>query len=476
MNTTKLPGFYHSLVCFGGIILLVSVGILIYQVNMHTLLLLCIVWASCNAYLLGCEFKTIKLAMNSGIGKGLNAIYIFILIGVVIASYIESGTIAATVYYALDMIHPTIFLPAGLLLCSFMSLATGTAWGTVGTVGVILMGIGSVLNIPLPLVAGMIISGASFGDKMSPVSDTTNLAAASAETDLYKHIQAMLYTTVPTYILCLIIFTVIGLQFSGHALPTSDIAAFKNGLSAEFVISPWALTPLLVLFVLSIRKIPAEPTMIASVITAVVLAVIMQDRSLIDIMASLQDGYKIETGQENIDVLLNRGGIQSMMWTLSLSLFALALGGILDVFGFLAVLLNGILIRIKTAATLVMTTIFACILGNVTMGEGYLSIVMGCQLFKKKYRDQGLENHMLSRVVEEGATLSVGLVPWSTSGAFYFAALGVPTLAYAPYAFLNYLNPIISIVLAYLGFGIFRRKAVSPDETIPNQPAAISEN
>lgn len=463
MTTHKLPSFAQSLICFCGIILTVSIGLLAFDINMHSLLLICIIWAFGHTVFLGFDFQTIKKAMNGGIEKGLGAIYIFILIGIVIAAFIESGTIASTVYYSLNLIHPAVFLPAGLLLCSFMSLATGTAWGTVGTVGVILIGIGAVLGIPLPIVAGMVISGASFGDKMSPVSDTTNLAAMCAETDLYKHIRSMSYTTLPTYIICLILFTFIGLQYTDGALPAEDILAFQEGLEEIFRIDLWGFLPLLVLLVLSIRKVPAEPAMIASVIAAVILATIQQDRSFLDIMASLQDGYKINTGQENIDILLNRGGLQSMMWTLSLSLLALALGGILDTFGYLKVLLKGILQRIERTATLMATTIGACILGNLSMGEGYLSIIMGCQLFKDKYKEHRLKKYMLSRCVEEGATLSTGVIPWTTSGAFYFAALGVPVLSFAPWSFMNYLNPLLSIILAFIGFGIFREQDVVAD-------------
>ena len=214
MEKTHQPGFLHSLASFGGVIFTVIVGMLWFQISLHSLLLVAVVWISLNAVAIGLNYDEIKSSMIEGIKKGLGAIFIFFLIGILVAALIESGTIGGLIFYGLKLLHPTFFLPAGLLLCSFMSIATGTAWGTIATIGVVLMGIGAALGIPLPLVAGMIVSGASFGDKMSPVSDTTNLAAMSAGTDLYSHINSMLYTTVPTYIISIFLFAGLGLYYA----------------------------------------------------------------------------------------------------------------------------------------------------------------------------------------------------------------------------------------------------------------------
>jgi NhaC family Na+:H+ antiporter len=444
-------------ICFGGVIVIVIAGLLWLEISLHSLLLIAIVWVAVHSTTLGFSFQAIKTAMISGIQKGLGAIFIFFLIGVLIAAFIESGTIGGLIYYGVDLLHPTIFLPAGLVLCSFMSLATGTAWGTIGTIGVVLMGLGGALGIPLPLVAGMVVSGASFGDKMSPVSDTTNLAAMSADTDLYSHIYSMLYTTVPTYIICLIIFTVIGLSYSGQTASVQELLDLKQHLAIEFAIGPLTLLPLVVLFILSIKRAPAEISMLGSVATAVVLAVAMQDRSVAEVLNSLHSGYAADTGHERLDVLLTRGGIQSMMWTMSLALLALSLGGILDRAGFVRVLLSGLLRRIKRTASLMTTTIGAGVVANMSMGEAYLSIIFGGQIFKDAYAEDNLENHMLSRCLEEGATLTTSLIPWTTSGAFITGVLAMSPLEFAPWAFFNYINPLLSIALAYMGFGIFRR-------------------
>ncbi len=457
MRDPQEPGFLQSVICFGGVIVIVIAGLLWLEISLHSLLLIAIVWVAVHSAILGFGFQAIKTAMISGIQKGLGAIFIFFLIGVLIAAFIESGTIGGLIYYGVDLLHPMIFLPAGLVLCSFMSLATGTAWGTIGTIGVVLMGLGEALGIPLPLVAGMVVSGASFGDKMSPVSDTTNLAAMSADTDLYSHIYSMLYTTVPTYIICLIIFTVVGLSYSGQTASVQELLNLKQHLAIEFAIGPLTLLPLIVLFVLSLKRTPAEISMLGSVATAVVLAVAMQDRSVSEVLNSLHSGYVADTGLERLDVLLTRGGIQSMMWTMSLALLALSLGGILDRAGFVRVLLSGLLKRIQRTASLMATTIGAGVVANMSMGEAYLSIIFGGQIFKDAYEEDNLENHMLSRCLEEGATLTTSLIPWTTSGAFITGVLAMSPLEFAPWAFFNYINPLLSIALAYMGFGIFRK-------------------
>ena len=458
MKNPREPGFLQSLACFGGVILIVILGLFWLEINLHVLLVIGLIWVAGHASYLGFQFTLIKSAMSAGIGKGLGAIYIFILIGVLIAALIEGGTVGGLIYYGVDLLHPAIFLPAGLILCSLMSLAMGTAWGTIGTIGVVLMGLGNALGIPLPLVAGMVVSGASFGDKMSPVSDTTNLAAMSAETDLYAHIRSMLYTTVPAYIIALFLFTVVGLEYADQALSVQQLNELKEHLAIEFFIGPVTLLPLMVLFVLGIRRVPAEPSMLASIATAIALALTTQGRGITEVLNSLQEGYTSNTGLEQLDVLLTRGGIQSMMWTLSLALIALSLGGLLDRSGFVRVLLQGLLSRIKRSATLVAATIGSGVIANMSMGEGYLSIIFGGQIFKDSYEADGLERHMLSRCLEEGATLSTSLIPWTTSGAFCMGALGISPFTFAPWAFFNYINPLLSILLAYMGFGIFRKK------------------
>ncbi|WP_438463103.1 Na+/H+ antiporter NhaC [Marinomonas sp. PE14-40] len=458
-NQLQSPSFRQSFLTFGAIICVIGVGLFYLKASLHSLMLICLLIAGISALKLSQDgFKSIRNAMNSGIQGALSAIYIFILIGVLIAAFIQSGTVAALIYYGLEIISPALFLPAGLILCSFMSVATGTSWGTVGTAGVVLMGIGEAMGIPLPLVAGVVVSGACFGDKMSPVSDTTNLAAMSSGTDLYTHIKGMLYTTGPAYLVCLVVFSFMGMSYAEHGLPASELHAMLTGIESTYSINLICLLPFVVMLVMSLKKISAEVAMMSAAVVAVLIAILMQGAQFTTVLNSLFSGGSFETGISTLDKLFSRGGISSMMWTLSLALMALALGGILNQFGFLRVLISSILSRVKRAASLVTTTILACFLGNMSMGEAYMSIILGGQLFGDAYDKHNLDRSLMSRSLEEGATLTTALIPWTTGGAFFASTLGVSVLDYAPYALLNWFNPLLSILLAYLGIALFRAK------------------
>lgn len=453
----RAPSFLHAAFCFAGVLLLISLGLFVFQVNLHVLIFLTLIWSGLHASGLGYSFAAIRCMMDDGIVKALPAIYIFLLIGMVIASFMQSGTIASLLYYGLDWLNPGIFLAAGLILCSLMSVATGTSWGTAGTIGIVLIGIGDAMGIPLPLVAGMIISGATFGDKLSPISDTTNLAAMSAGTNLYRHIGSMLYTTIPTFTIVLVIFSVWGMQYRGNALPANHIDEIRAVLSDAYRLDLWVtLLPLLLMFGLSVKRYAAEISMSCSVLLAMLIAIVYQGKDGVDVVNALWLNSPGTTGIESIDHLLGRGGVYSMAWTLLLSIMALALGGIMHHAGFLRVLLTHIIARIQRIGTLIAATIASGLIGNMAMGESYISIILNCQLFKEAYREKALDRAVLSRSVEEGSTLTTGLIPWTTAGTFYAATLGVPTLDYAMYALLNLLNPLVSIGMAALGIGLLR--------------------
>jgi len=451
------PSFLHAAACFLGVFLMISIGLFVYEVSVHAVIFLALIWVGVNAAQLGYAFIEIRDMMNRGISNALPAIYIFLLIGMVIASFMQSGTVPSLIYYGLDLLNPAIFLAAGLVLCSLMSVATGTSWGTVGTVGVVLIGIGETMGIPLPIIAGMIVSGATFGDKLSPISDTTNLAAMSAGTNLYRHIHVMLYTTVPTFLIVLVILIFLGLQYAENPLPSDNIDEIKAALIDAYQLNLFiTLLPILLMFGLSMKRYSPEISMSSSILLAMVIAVFYQGKEVNDVINALWQNTPGETGVESIDALLGRGGIYSMAWTLLLSIMALALGGILHYAGFLRVLLAHVVAGIKRISVLIAITILSGFFSNIAMGEAYISIILNCQLFKDSYQQRGLDKAVLSRSVEEGSTMTTGLIPWTTAGAFYAATLGVATLEYAPYAFLNLLNPIISIVMAMLGVGLLR--------------------
>ena len=462
MEKNHEPTFSHAALTFAAIVAIIGIGLFVLDVSLHSLMLICLIVASLSALkLTGGQFKAIRDGMNSGISRAFGAIYIFILIGVLIAAFIQAGTVSALIYYGLNIISPAVFLPAGLILCALMSIATGTSWGTVGTAGVVLIGIGAAMDIPLPVVAGMIVSGASFGDKMSPVSDTTNLAAMSSGTNLYAHIRSMMYTTGPTFLIVLVILTVLSQNYADNLLPVEKLNTLTGALNESYVINAFCLLPFVVMIVLSFAKVSAEPAMMAAAVVAVLLAVLMQGQDVTTVLNALHSGGEGKTGVETLDDLLGRGGIVSMMWTLSLALMALALGGILHTFGFLRVLIATLLKRVKSTFSLVTTTILSCLGGNMTMGEAYMSIILGGQLFGGAYDKKGIDRSVMSRSLEEGATLTATLIPWTTGGAFFATTLGVSVIDYAPWALLNWMNPLIAMLFALFGIAIFRSKKAS---------------
>lgn len=450
------PGLQASVICCVGVLVIIMASVFVLQIELHLALALALIWSAFNAAFQGYRFKDTKALMNDGVNTAISAIYIFMLIGIVIAALIESGTIGGIIVYALGVVDPRWFLPASMLLCTFMSLATGTSWGTVATAGVVLVGLGTIMGLPAPVVAGSAISGALFGDKMSPLSDTTILAATSAETEIDRHIRAMSFTTVPAYLIALIIFAVLSVKYAGSALSLEEVTSLKVALEAQFSVQLIIFLPLVVIMAMSIRRVAAEPSMMAGTVIAVIIAVTIQDREFGQVLNSLQNGFTSNTGVESVDSLLSRGGLQSMMWTLSLALIALALGGILNGVGFLRVLMRALIRQIRTTTQLVTSTIATCIVANMSMGENYLSVIFGTQIYKETYKERDLKPAMLSRCVEEGATLSAGLIPWTTTGAFFSASLGVPTVQYAPWVLLTSLNIFLSIGLTAMNKGVLR--------------------
>lgn len=457
-NGKKNIDFKESLLLFLSIIMVLILGVGYFKVDLHIVLLISLFITIWYTLFKGYTWKYIRYGMSSSITRAYDAMLIFILIGSTIGVWMLSGTIPSLIYYGLNILSPQIFLPAGLIICSLTSLATGTSWGTVSTVGIAIIGIGDSLGIPSALTAGMIVSGAFFGDKISPMSDTTNLASASTDTNLYDHIGSMLYTTVPAYILAMIIYTVIGLKYGSNTIDYSQIKLIQETLESSFNISLMTLIPMVVVIVLSILKKPAVLSMGIGVLFGILSCILLQDNTIAESLMSINNGYTIPTGVEIVDKLILRGGIQSMMSTFSLAFIALSLGGVLDEIGYLKVLVEKLLIKIKSVGSLVLLTISSCILSNAIMGEAYLSLIINANLYKDAYKEKNLRSCMLSRTLEEGATLTTGLIPWTTAGAFISATLGISSFEYAPFAFLNILNPILSISFAYLGIFVLKKE------------------
>lgn len=399
----------------------------------------------------GQSWKDLEDGMVETIGMSLQAILILAIIGMVIGTWILAGVVPTMIYYGLKIISPGIFLAATCLICAIVSLATGSSWTTAGTVGIALIGVGQGLNIPLPMVAGAIISGAYFGDKMSPLSDTTNLAPAMAGANLFDHIRHMIFTTGPSLIISLIIYAILGMKYAGNQLDAGNINEMLETMAANFSISPLLLIPPILVIVMVVMKVPAIPGLIGGSVLGGIFAAIFQGAGMTDIIGAAHYGFSADTGVAAVDDLLSRGGLDSMMWTISLILVAMCFGGIMEKSGMLSALAAKILTFAKGTGSLVTATIFTCIFTNLVAGDQYLSIVVPGRMYKPMYDELGLHPKNLSRVLEDSGTLTSPLIPWNTCGAFMMTTLGVHPFAYLPYAFLNLINPLISIFYGFTG-------------------------
>ena len=454
----RQPKVYHALIVFGVLIAIMSVGIIVYGSNVHVPMFCGVIAAALMALWLGFKWETIEKAMMDGIYNALQAAIILMIVGVLIGVWIVSGVVPAMIYYGLKLLSPSIFLVAAVLICSVTSLATGTSWGTMGTMGLALMGIAIGLDIPAPMAAGAIISGAYFGDKMSPLSDTTNLAPAMAGTDVMTHVKFMLLPTGIAYGLTLIIFGILGGIYvhSGNAADMSAVSDMSSALASEFCLSPVLLLPPLIVILAVAFKIPAIPGITLGIIAGALLGPVFQgaDCGLGVLLEAGMSGYVSDTGIEAIDSLLTTGGIENMLSSVSLTLIAMMFGGIMEKTGQLEVVVNRIIALAKSPAALVGTTELTCVLSNATMPEQYISIVVPGRMYAEAYREQGLHPKTLSNALESSGTVTSALIPWNTCGVFIFATLGISTVSYLPFAFFNWLMPVITFALACAGLTV----------------------
>jgi NhaC family Na+:H+ antiporter len=433
------------------LVLALFVTIVLLKQSAHIPLVMATAVAAAVAVALRYPWKQIQEGMVQGINLAMGAILILMVVGTMIGTWISGGIVPAMIFYGLKVLSPGIFLAATMLICSVVSLGTGSSWSTAGTVGVALIGVGQGLGIPAPVVAGAIISGAYFGDKMSPLSDTTNLAPAVAGTDLFSHIRHMIYTVAPAYIIALGIYSFMGAKFAGGALDKQNIDLMLSTMQSHFFIHPLLLLPPIFVIVMVILKIPPLPSLLGGTVLGGIFAMLTQSRSLGEVIAAAHLGHISETGVAMVDELLTRGGLMNMMETVALIICALSFGGIMERTGMLKVLAGSLLRYVKRTGTLVMTTVFSCIGMNVIAADQYIAIVVPGRMFKSAFDAKKLHPKNLSRVLENSGTMTSPLIPWNSCGAFMGATLGVNPLLYLPYAFLNLMVPVVSIFYGYTG-------------------------
>jgi NhaC family Na+:H+ antiporter len=427
--------------------------------------------ASLAGLSLGHPWRTIEKGVVHGISLAMGAILILLVVGALIGSWILAGIVPTMIYYGLQILAPAIFFPSACLLCSLVSIATGSSWTTAGTVGVALIGIAAAQDLNLGLAAGAVISGAYFGDKMSPLSDTTNLAPAMAGTELFTHIRHMTWTTVPSVVIALVLFTVVGLNATAPQ-DTAAVDTILASLSDSFSIGLHLLLPLALVLYLVARKVPAYPSLLIGALVGCLFAVLFQRDAVLAYAGadglptavalikgawmSLFDGYVLESGNPALDDLLSRGGMASMLLTVWLIVSAMMFGAVMETTGMLQRIAEAILGAVRGTGSLIAATLGTAIGMNIIASDQYIAIVLPGRMFRAEYARRGLAPQNLSRTLEDAGTLTSPLVPWNTCGAFMAQTLGVATATYLPFTFFNLINPFVALIYGFVGFKILK--------------------
>ena len=414
-------------------------------------------------------YKNFEEEITQSIGYAVPALIILLMVGSLISLWIASGIVPSMIYYGLKIIDPSLFLPSSCLLCALVSLATGSSWSTTGTIGISLIGIGMTLGVSEGMTAGAVISGAYFGDKMSPLSDTTNMAPAMAGTDIFTHIKHMTYTSFPAILLALVGFSVLGLFIGESQTPQSQIDQVAFTITEHFNVGLHLFLIPAIVMVMIAKKVPAFPALTVGVLLGAAAVPLFQPELLARVFAGQAsdasstykylvtlafNGFSIKSGHEMVDTLFSRGGMASMLNTIWLILCAMVFGGCLDAAGMLEKIANSILKLVSGVGSLIGATIVSCLTLNMTASDQYLAIVVPGRMFRKAYEIYGLHPKNLSRSLEDAGTVTSVLVPWNSGGAYNSSVLGVPTLTYLPYCFFNILSPLVSIFLASMNLTI----------------------
>jgi len=443
--------------------LLLGVGYGIYKIRPQVLLVVAAFITGCLALILRFNWKDMEKGIVASISKALPAILIMLTVGILIGSWIACGTIPMVVYYGLKLISPKFFLLTACLVCSITSLATGSSWGTVGTLGVAFIGIAMGLGIPLAPAAGAIVAGAYLGDKLSPLSDIPNLASVVAGSNLFDHIKHMFWSGIPAWLFGLFIYFLAGLRYGGKRIESETMTLITETLKKNFKFNLLLLLPMVIVFYFAIAKRPTIPGMLFSSFVAGALAVIFQKASITEIAIAMNTGYQAHTGVETVDKLISRGGMMSMMETQLVAFTAFSFGGIMQATGLLSVILNRVMRFAEKIWSIVLVTIGTAIISALVTGSSYLSMIIPAELLSPVYKAKGLAAKNLSRLIEESGAIIVPLIPWSMAGVYITGTIGVPTFSYLPWAVMNYTAVVILAIFGFTKFTMAPR--IREDET-----------
>ncbi|MGF1741649.1 Na+/H+ antiporter NhaC [Vibrio profundum] len=420
---------------------------------------------------LGHSYKELEQSALHGISNGLGAVLILLAVGALVGTWIAGGIVPTIIYYGLKAIHPSIFLLATMIICSLTSLATGTSWGSAGTAGIAMMGIGQGLGVPAPITAGAVLSGCYFGDKMSPLSDSVILASSMSNVEVVEHIKGMLPIASISYVITGIMFTAFGFHYAGQ-LDMTQVDSVMTAMQQQFVITPLSFLPVVAVLGLLAMRMPAFPVISFGALLGMIWAAGFQHMAFINAFHAAWAPQVIDTGVKFIDAILNRGGMYSMLGSVAVIVFGLGFGGLLEKVGVLDTIANLFEHRIQSTGSLASSTIATAFLGNVFGSAMYVSLILTPKICAKNYDRLGYQRKNLSRNAEFGGTLTSGMVPWSDNGIYMASILGVATLSYAPFMWLSFVCIIITIITSYFGW------FVDPvDKTQSQEPqTVVSDN
>lgn len=485
MSEQRRPTLFEALIPVLFLIVLLSVNVGIFgdaalDGSNQIILILTAGVGAIVAYRLGYGWEDIQAGIVDSIMSAMNSLLILLLIGSLAGTWLLSGIVPAMIYYGIQVLNPTIFLFAACVVCAVVSVATGSSWTTAATVGIALMGIGRALGVSEGLIAGAVLSGAYFGDKMSPLSDTTNLAPAMAGTNLFTHIRYMTITTVPSIAITLVIFLVIGFSNASNTeiAETTDIL---NAIDSKFNINLWLFLVPIAVVTLILLKVAAIPALMAGILLGALFALIFQpglvatvgeaDSAIglyTGIMKSLYGDIAIETDHPMVNELLSSGGMKSMLGTIWLILSAMIFGGVMERAGMLRRIAHAIISMVNSIGGLIASTVGTCIFFNITASDQYLAIVVPGRMYTGVYKERGLAPENLSRSLEDSGTVTSVLIPWNTCGAYHSQVLGISTFAYAPYCFFNIISPLMTMAFAFIGYKI-KKIDDTPTSNVPNR-------
>ncbi len=437
----------------------VALGFSVFVIDAepHFSLFLGAATAGLSAYLYGFSWAGIKEGFKHAISRTIPSVIILLIIGMLISVWIASGIVPAIMYYGFEFLVARWFLPLILVFCCLMALITGSSWSTIGTLGVAAIGVSEGLGLPPAITAGAVVSGSFFGDKLSPMSDSTNLTPSVLGVNLYEHIRHMLYTTLPALGISLVAFTVIGFVLSGNGSPDNS-SDYTEHITVHFNLSVFLFIPPAAVIFLIIKKVPAIPSLISGVILGGVAYLVLQGGELSSLLEAIHSGYVMDTGKEEIDALFSRGGMESMYNVISLALVSLAFGGIMDKTGMLHSIVLMLSRFVSSAGNLTLTVIGTSLFVNIFGANQYLAVILPGQMFEECYRNQKLKLKNLTRALEAGGTMTAPLIPWNSSGVFVYSTIGVSAAVYFPYAFLCWLTAIIAVFFGYANITMHQHK------------------